>query len=67
MLVIELAESGIEHYDYIHMPIDPVSNANNGYSFINFQNTKDVIAFVNKFQNRSWNQFKSDKVNSTLY
>lgn len=49
-------------YDFMHLPIDPETNANRGYAFINFTSPAKARAFANAFEGRRLNRLNSSKV-----
>lgn len=66
LLLAELDDNGFASaYDFLYLPIDPETNANKGYAFINFVDPKMAMMFRMMFEGRKFNNFKSDKVMST--
>ncbi len=54
-------------YDFFYLPIDFKNKCNVGYAFINMINPFDIIPFVERFNNRRWERFNSEKVCSISY
>jgi hypothetical protein len=67
VLLQELDNCGFENsYDFLYLPIDPETNANRGYAFINFVNTELAMMFRMFFEGRKFANYRSDKVMSTV-
>ena len=54
-------------YDFFYLPIDFKNNCNVGYAFINFKELGTIRAFYEKFNNRKWAKFNSEKVCEIKY
>jgi len=62
MLLTELNETNfLGAYDFLYLPIDPETNANRGYSFINFIDSECAWAFKVTYEGRKMNHFNSSK------
>jgi hypothetical protein len=67
VLLQELDDCGFTHgFDFLYLPIDPETNANRGYAFINFVTPNLAMMFRMSFEGRKFANFKSDKVMSTV-
>jgi len=67
VLLQELDDCGLARgYDFLYLPIDPETNANRGYAFINFLNPGLAMMFRMAFEGRKFRDFRSDKVMSTV-
>lgn len=63
MLLEELNTSGfLGTYDFIYLPIDPETNANRGYAFLNFTDTNFAWMLKLTYEGRKMGRFNSDKV-----
>mmetsp|Transcript_95297 Transcript_95297/g.246282 ORF Transcript_95297/g.246282 Transcript_95297/m.246282 type:complete len:225 (-) Transcript_95297:328-1002(-) len=63
MLLEELNQSGfLGTFDFMYLPIDPDTNANRGYSFINFTDPSFAWMLKMTYEGRKMNSFNSDKV-----
>ncbi|KAF0978943.1 hypothetical protein FDP41_002013 [Naegleria fowleri] len=54
-------------YDFFYLPIDFKNKCNVGYAFINFIDPKQIIPFVERFNNKKWEKFNSEKVCDITY
>ena len=66
-LVKEIDMSFCGKYDYINLPIDYERKLNLGYAFINFVDPLHIILFYEKYHNKRWNLYKSDKKMDMTY
>jgi len=63
MLLEELLQSGfIGTFDFLYLPIDPETNANRGYAFINFTDPSFANMLRMAYEGRKMCRFNSDKV-----
>lgn len=63
MLLEELNASGfLGTFDFLYLPIDPETNANRGYSFINFTDPSFAWMLKLTYEGRKMGRFNSDKV-----
>ncbi|KAG2490810.1 hypothetical protein HYH03_010732 [Edaphochlamys debaryana] len=67
MLLATIDEQFKGCYDFFYLPIDFKNKCNVGYAFINMINPFDIIALVERFNNRRWERFNSEKVCSISY
>merc|ERR1719440_2068771 len=67
LLTTEINNAGFLHaYDFIYLPIDPETNANRGYAFINFTTPGLALMFKMHFEGRKLSNFNSNKVVSVV-
>jgi len=67
LLLSEMDAAGfVNGYDFVYLPIDPETNANRGYSFINFVTPGLALMFRMHFEGRKFNNFNSNKVVSVV-
>jgi RNA recognition motif-containing protein len=67
VLTSEINNAGFLHaYDFIYLPIDPDTNANRGYAFINFTTAGLALMFKMHFEGRKLANFNSNKVVSVV-
>jgi hypothetical protein len=67
MLLEELKMSGfLGTYDFMYLPIDPETNANRGYVFINFTDPGYAWMLRTTYEGRKMCRFNSDKVVSVV-
>jgi len=66
-LLSEMNEAGFENqYDFVYLPIDPDTNANRGYAFINFTKSPMALAFRMHFEGQKFCKLHSRKVVSVM-
>jgi hypothetical protein len=56
------AEVGEFTHDFFYLPIDLRSRANMGYAFLNLCHPLIALKFFQKFNNRAWDKFESEKI-----
>lgn len=54
-------------YDFFYLPIDFKNKCNMGYAFINMVSPQYILPLVERFNNRKWDKFNSEKVASITY
>lgn len=54
-------------YNFFYLPIDFQNQCNVGYAFINMCNTKYIPALYERFHNRGWELFNSEKICEVAY
>ena len=54
------------YYDFLYLPCDTKSGANQGYGFINFVDNDAIKRFYQRFHDKKWKRFRSDKVISLI-
>lgn len=54
-------------YDYLYLPLDPQTQLNLGYAFINIPNADHVHQFFQTFNGRRWKAFRSHKICEVKY
>eukprot|EP00930_Biecheleria_cincta_P006887 TRINITY_DN107989_c0_g1_i1.p1 TRINITY_DN107989_c0_g1~~TRINITY_DN107989_c0_g1_i1.p1 ORF type:complete len:238 (-),score=27.30 TRINITY_DN107989_c0_g1_i1:299-928(-) len=63
MLLGEINEAGFSgSFDFVYLPVDPETNANRGYAFLNFKEPGVAWKFRQYFEDRKMNRFNSNKV-----
>jgi len=63
MLLGEINEAGFsDSFDFVYLPVDPETNANRGYAFLNFKEPGVAWKFRQYFEDRKMNRFNSNKV-----
>ncbi|GLC41644.1 hypothetical protein PLESTB_000693400 [Pleodorina starrii] len=67
MLLATIDEQFKGTYDFFYLPIDFKNKCNVGYAFINMINPFDIIGLVERFNNRRWERFNSEKVCNISY
>jgi len=50
----------------LYLPIDPETNANKGYAFVNFTSPQSAWMFKMAFEGRKMSRFKSEKLVSVM-
>jgi hypothetical protein len=67
MLLTEINHTGfLGTFDFLYLPIDPETNANRGYSFLNFIDPGFAWMFKVTYEGRRMNRFNSNKVVSVM-
>lgn len=67
LLTEQINNAGFLHaYDFIYLPIDPETDANRGYAFINFTTPGLALMFKMHFEGRKLSNFNSNKVVSVV-
>lgn len=67
LLTVQINNAGFLHaYDFIYLPIDPETDANRGYAFINFTTPGLALMFKMHFEGRKLANFNSNKVVSVV-
>jgi len=59
-------EGFLNAYDFMYLPIDPETNANRGYAFINFTTLGMALIFRMHFEGQRFSNFHSNKVLSIV-
>lgn len=54
-------------YNFFYLPIDFQNQCNVGYAFINMSNTKFIPALYERFHNKGWELFNSEKICEVAY
>lgn len=69
MLLNEFMENGHGPgvIDFFYLPIDFKNRCNRGYAFINFVDTRDILAFHRQYFGKHWRTFNSDKICDITY
>jgi hypothetical protein len=67
MLLSEVNAAGFQGaYDFLYLPIDPDTEANRGYAFINFVTPGHAFMFKMRFEGNKFGNFNSHKVVSVV-
>lgn len=67
MLLSEINQTGfLGTFDFMYLPIDPETNANRGYAFLNFITPSYAWMFKLTYEGRKMNRFNSNKVASVM-
>jgi len=67
LLLTDINEAGfIGTFDFLYLPIDTETNANKGYSFVNFSEPGFAWMFKQGYEGRRMPRFNSDKMVSVL-
>lgn len=67
MLLATIDEHFRGTYDFFYLPIDFKNKCNVGYAFINMLRPAFVVPLVERFNNRKWEKFNSEKVCTITY
>jgi hypothetical protein len=67
MLLDTMNEQFNGTYDFFYLPIDFKNKCNMGYAFINFVQPIHIVPFAQRFRNRKWDRFNSEKVCELAY
>ena len=67
MLLAAVDETLKGTYDFFYLPIDFKNKCNVGYGFINMMTPKDIIPVYERFHNKKWERFNSEKVCCITY
>jgi len=67
MLLASVDETLRGKYDFFYLPIDFKNKCNVGYGFINMMTPKDIIPVFERFHNKKWERFNSEKVCCITY
>eukprot|EP00747_Dinoflagellata_sp_TGD_P063160 gnl/TRDRNA2_/TRDRNA2_153336_c1_seq2.p2 gnl/TRDRNA2_/TRDRNA2_153336_c1~~gnl/TRDRNA2_/TRDRNA2_153336_c1_seq2.p2 ORF type:complete len:290 (-),score=59.90 gnl/TRDRNA2_/TRDRNA2_153336_c1_seq2:47-916(-) len=63
LLIEEINNQGFAGtFDFIYLPVDPDTDANRGYAFVNFDDPSDALRFKQEFDGRQMALFDSNKV-----
>jgi hypothetical protein len=54
-------------FDFFYLPIDFKNKCNVGYAFINMIEPRSILPLVERFDNRRWEKFNSEKVCQVSY
>jgi hypothetical protein len=67
MLLSEISQAEfLGTFDFLYLPIDPETQANRGYAFMNFISPSYAWMFKTAFEGRQMNHFNSNKVVSVM-
>mmetsp|Transcript_23607 Transcript_23607/g.70248 ORF Transcript_23607/g.70248 Transcript_23607/m.70248 type:complete len:406 (+) Transcript_23607:109-1326(+) len=67
MLLTEINHTGfLGAFDFLYLPIDPETNANRGYAFLNFIDPSFAWMFKKSYEGRKMSRFNSNKVVSVM-
>ena len=67
MLLASIDETLKGTYDFFYLPIDFKNKCNVGYGFINMREPEDIIPLVERFHNKKWERFNSEKICCVAY
>jgi hypothetical protein len=67
MLLAAVEEHFKGMFDFFYLPIDFKNKCNVGYAFINITKPAFIIPFIERFHNRKWERFNSEKVCHITY
>lgn len=67
-MLLKLFDRDFRHtYDFFYLPIDFNNNCNIGFAFIKFTDVKYVRKFCEKYGNKRWPHFNSEKICEIRY
>lgn len=67
-MLLKLFDRDFRHaYDFFYLPIDFNNNCNIGFAFIKFTDVKYVRKFCEKYGNKKWPHFNSEKICEIRY
>lgn len=67
-MLLKMFDREFKHaYDFFYLPIDFNNNCNIGFAFIKFIDVKYVRRFCEKYGNRKWPHFNSEKICEIRY
>lgn len=67
MLLAAVDETLKGSYDFFYLPIDFKNKCNVGYGFVNMMTPMDIIPLYERFHNKKWERFNSEKVCCITY
>lgn len=67
MLLLTIEEECKGTFDFFYLPIDFKNRCNVGYGFINMVRPEQILPFVEKFNEKRWEKFNSEKVCCITY
>ena len=67
MLIQTIDELYKGQYDFFYLPIDFKNRCNVGYAFINMVKPTYIVPFFEKFHEKKWEKFNSEKVKQVLF
>ena len=62
MLLAAIDEDFARSYDFFYLPIDFKNKCNVGYAFINLLRPETIAPLAQRFNNKKWPRFNSEKV-----
>ena len=62
MLLAAIDEDHARTYDFFYLPIDFKNKCNVGYAFINLLRPETIAPLAQRFNNKKWPRFNSEKV-----
>lgn len=67
MLLASVDEVLKGKFDFFYLPIDFKNKCNVGYGFINVMNPRHITPLMDRFHNKKWERFNSEKVCCVTY